>query len=116
MALIGLLIIVLVLNDVFESIVLPRRVSRRWRLVGILLRLMWAPWHTIALHQRQAHRREEFLSYFGPLAVILLLAVWAAGLVVGFALLLWAAGSPLKVSAGSVWFGTDLYVSGTTFF
>jgi hypothetical protein len=64
-ALIALLIIVLVLNDVFETIVLPRRVSRRWHLAGILLRLMWAPWHAIALRQRQAHRREEFLSYFG---------------------------------------------------
>ena len=115
-AFIGLLIVVLVLDDVFESIVLPRRVNRRWRLVGILLRVMWAPWHAIALRQRQAHRREEFLSYFGPLAVILLLAVWAAGLVIGFAVLLWAAGSPLKLSEGTAWFGTDLYVSGTTFF
>jgi hypothetical protein len=44
------------------------------------------------------------------------LAVWVAGLVVGFALLLWAASSPLKGPEGSAWFGTDLYVSGTTFF
>jgi hypothetical protein len=115
-ALVGLLIIFLVLDDVFETIVLPRRVSRRWRLVGIVLRVMWAPWQTIGERQRQRHRREEFLSYFGPLAVILLLAVWAAGLVIGFAVLLWAAGSPVVVGTEQAWFGIDLYVSGTTFF
>jgi hypothetical protein len=115
-AFIGLLIVMLVLNDVFETIVLPRRVNRRWRLVRILLRVMWAPWHAIARRQRGPHRREEFLSYFGPLAVILLLAAWAAGLMVGFAVLLWAAGSPVKGAQDTTWFGTDLYVSGTTFF
>jgi hypothetical protein len=115
-ALVGLLMVVLVLNDVFETIVLPRRVNRRWRLVRVLLRVMWAPWHAVAGRQSEPHRREEFLSYFGPLAVILLLAAWATGLMVGFAVLLWAAGSPVEMPKGTVWFGTDLYVSGTTFF
>lgn len=115
-ALIGVMIVVVVLDDVFESIVLPRRVTRRWRLVGILLRSVWAPWRALARRQRRADRREGFLSYFGPLSVILLLAIWASGLVIGFAIILWAAGSPVKSSAAAVRFGSDLYVSGTTFF
>src|SRR3954454_5920102 len=99
-ALFGLVIVVVVLDDVFESIVLPRRVTRRWRLVGILLRSLWAPWRALARRMRRADQREGFLSYFGPLSVILLLAVWTAGLVIGFAIILWAAGSPVQSSAG----------------
>src|SRR4051794_5769767 len=104
-ALFGLVIVVVVLDDVFESIVLPRRVTRRWRLVGILLRSLWAPWRMLARRQHRADQREGLLSYFGPLAVILLLAIWAAGLVIGFSILLWAAGSPLQPSAGIAQFG-----------
>jgi hypothetical protein len=46
----------------------------------------------------------------------MLLGVWAVGLIVGFAMLYWALGTHLAVSYGTATFGTDLYLSGTTFF
>jgi hypothetical protein len=55
--------------------------------------------------------RQGLLSAFGPLSLILLFAFWAFGLIMGFALLHEAAGTP-----GSASFGTSLYMSGTTFF
>ena len=56
------------------------------------------------------------MSFYGPLSVLLLLSVWAAGLVFGFALLHWSLGSAVIASDGATNFSTDLYMSGTTFF
>ena len=54
-------------------------------------------------------------SFFGPLSLLILLAVWAVGLVVGFALLHWSFRLPLNIGA-DIPFETYLYMSGTTFF
>ncbi len=112
----ALLLIVGALWDAFETIVLPRRVIRRLRLTRFFYSMTWAPWAAVA---RRLHggRREEFLSYYGPLALIVLLGVWALCLVVGFGLIQWALGSAVVVSLGGhSSFFTDLYMSGTTFF
>jgi hypothetical protein len=112
----GLLLILIIIEDVIETIVLPRRVLRRMRLTVLFYRSTWAPWLTVAKRIRSGRYREGFLSLYGPLSLIVLLIVWAGGLVLGFALLLWALGSPLLVAYGRPSFGTDLYMSGTTFF
>jgi hypothetical protein len=43
-------------------------------------------------------------------------AAWAVGLIVGFALLQWAASSQVAAPVGAAPFSTVLYYSGTTFF
>src|SRR5262249_4906955 len=48
--------------------------------------------------------------------LLMLLCVWALGLIVGFAMLQWALSSPLNISDRPVSFGIYLYMSGTTFF
>jgi hypothetical protein len=48
--------------------------------------------------------------------LLLLVALWAALLVLGFAALHWAAGSALNTADNQSDIGTDLYFSGTTFF
>src|SRR5262249_28539679 len=53
---------------------------------------------------------------FGPLSLILLIGLWASGLVISFALLHCGLGSHLAGSDGVSGFGVDLYMSGTTFF
>jgi hypothetical protein len=61
--------------------------------------------------------RDQFLGVYGPLAVLLLVALWAALLVLGFALLLWGTGTALiGPDDGEPGFGTVLYFSGVTFF
>ena len=112
--LIGLVLIVVVLWDVFETIVLPRRVTRRFRMTRVFYRSVWAPWSTIARGVHQSKQRETFLSIFGPLSLLLLLTFWAATLVFGFALLHWAFGSRISTPNGPAGFFTDLYYSGTT--
>jgi len=56
------------------------------------------------------------LTVFGPLSLILLIALWALGLIVSFALLHWGLGSRSTDPDGHTGFGVDLYMSGTTFF
>jgi hypothetical protein len=116
MGLIGLALIVVVLWDVFETIVLPRRVTRRFRLTRAFYRSIWSPWSAIARRLHRSKKRETFLSVFGPLSLLMLLILWAVTLVFGFALLHWAFGSHVYTSNGPAGFFTDVYYSGTTFF
>jgi hypothetical protein len=115
-AICAILLIVTALWDVFETIILPRRVTRRLRLAAIVYRVTWKPWSWLARHRRAGNGRETFLSFYGPLALLVLLVFWAIVLVMGFALLQWAIGSQLTAADGSSGFGTDVYMSGTTFF
>jgi len=115
-AVFGAAIIFIVLLDAFETIVLPRRVPRRVRLTRLFYRYTWRPWSAAARLLPPGKRRETYLSFFGPLSLLLLLSVWAAGLIVGFAIMHLALGSAINVADRSANFGTDLYLSGTTFF
>ena len=114
--LVGIALIVIVLGDVFETIVLPRRVTRRVRLTRFLYRVTWQPWAALASLIRKKKRRETWLSLFGPLSLLMLLTVWAVCLIFGFALIQWAINSRIGSLNGSNGFLTDLYFSGTTLF
>ena len=109
--------IVLVLLDAFETIVLPRRVTRPFRLTTIFYVATWRPWRGLAAALPRGRRRETFLSFFGPLSLLMLLATWAFGLTLGFASLQWGIG-PHEVVTGreGVTFWDVLYMSGSTFF
>ncbi len=113
---VGLLLIFIILQDAFETIVLPRRVSRKIRLARLYYIVSWQLSSLIAHRIRSLNRREYFLSFYGPLSLILLLVVWAIALILGFAMLQWAFGSTLNAPEKAVSFWTDFYMSGTTFF
>ncbi len=112
----GSLLLLFVLWDAFETIVLPRRVSRRFRLTRLFYRTTWMPWRALARLRKVGIARENFLSVYGPLSLLLLLMLWAAALVFGFALLHWGLGTRLRAPAGLTGFPADLYYSGTTLF
>ena len=112
-AIIGGVIIAVVLWEAFETIVLPRRVMRRLRLTVLIYRSTWVPWRTLARQIPKMRRRETFLSYYGPLSLLFLFAVWAAGIIFGFALLYHSASFAEQASRP---FATCLYFSGTTMF
>ncbi|HLW47435.1 MAG TPA: potassium channel family protein [bacterium] len=111
----GIVFIAVMLWDAFETIVLPRRVARHVRVV-VLVRLAWFLWRAMFGRMQRGGRRETYLSYFGPLSTLLLLTVWAGGMIVGFAMLQWGLGSQVSAPEAHPGFGTDAYISGTTFF
>ncbi len=113
---IGALLVAVVLWEAFETIILPRRVTRRVRITRVLYLLTWNPWSAIAASIKKERRKEKLLSFFGPLSLIILLSVWAVGLVIGFGLIHWAAGTTFQSSYPTAGIWTDIYFSGTTLF
>lgn len=112
----GMLIILAVLLDAFETVVLPRRVQRFFRISNWFYRRTWIPWRKITSHIKSPGRRESFLGYFGPLSLLLLLALWAAGLIFGFSLLQYGAGEHVQLNQEPITYGRLVYHSGETFF
>jgi hypothetical protein len=112
----GILYLLAILFDAFQTIILPRRATGRFRITRIFYIFTWRPWAFFARRIRHPRRRETVFSYYGPLSLILLLMVWAASMLVGFALLYYAAGNPFNDATAHAGFRTDLYVSGTTLF
>ncbi len=111
----GLIMIIGTLQDGFETVILPRKVSRRFRLSNMFYFSTWIGWSAIGRKMRTGTRREYYLGYFGPLSLLMLLIVWASLLVVGYALLQWGADAPLISPEKIDTFGTYLYMSGVTF-
>jgi len=112
----GVLLISTVLWDAFETVVLPRTVTRGLRLSRVYFRGTWRSWCRAARLFASEGRRERFLAVYGPLSLLGLTMVWACALIVGFAGVQWCAGSELRTTAGPARFIDDLYMSGTTFF
>jgi len=112
----GLLVLWAVLLDALETVVLPRRVRRQLRLTAWYYRLAWGPWAALTKRIKSQGSREALLGYFGPLSLIFLLALWATGLILGFALLQYGTGGHLVLSNAQLTFGRLLYHSGETFF
>ncbi|MCU1277503.1 MAG: hypothetical protein JWM53_1049 [bacterium] len=116
-ALAGGCLLLVVLWEAFETFVLPRRVRRRLRLTRGFYRLTWLPWRALARRRKPGNSRENLLSIYGPISLLLLLATWAAMLIVGFASIHWGLGSRLQTPTGlQRGFSADLYYSGTTLF
>jgi hypothetical protein len=112
----GIVLVVLVAQDAFETIVLPRRVTRRIRLTRLFTRTAYFAWNAIGRRIRSSARRDSFFGYMGPLTLLSLVAFWAVLFVLGFGLMLWGLALPLNAPDRPVGFLTDLYLSGTTFF
>jgi hypothetical protein len=112
---VSIILIFGILQDSFEAIVLPRRVSRRFRLSRWFYTSTWVLWSAGARKMRPGNRREFYLSYYGPLSLIVILVIWAAMIIVGFALFQWGISDPLHAPEKLLSFGTYLYMSGTTF-
>src|SRR3984957_6104791 len=113
---VGLIIIWSVLLDAFETVVLPRRVTRHFKLTAWFYRRTWIPWRGIARRIKTTSRQQNFLGYFGPLLLILLLGFWAAGLIFGFALVQYGIGGHEQLNREPMTFGKIIYHSGETFF
>jgi hypothetical protein len=111
----GALWIAVIMWDAFEAIVLPRRVTRLLRPARLFYRVTWRVWSALARRMRPGGRRETFLSIYGPLSLLVLLAAWAASLVTAFAMVQAGIGTRLNVEGDGA-FLDPLYMSGETFF
>jgi Ion channel len=115
-AVLGFVLLAVALWDAFETIISPRRVTRRFRLARAFYRSSWSLWSAVARSIADENRRETYLAAFGPLSLVMLLGVWAIAIVASFAMVHWGLQTPLNVKPGIAPFSTYLYMSGTTFF
>jgi Ion channel len=115
-AVFGFVLLSVALWDAFETIISPRRVTRRFRLARAFYRSSWSLWSAVARSIADENRRETYLAAFGPLSLVMLLGVWAIAIVASFAMMHWGLQTPLNVKPGIAPFSTYLYMSGTTFF
>jgi hypothetical protein len=109
---VGVVLVALVLFDVFQSVVLPRRSGSVLRLAPHVLVLLWPLWRWIGLRLRPAWRREDFLGTFAPFAIVLLLAAWFVALILGFGLILHALRDQFHPRIED--YQTACYVAGTS--
>jgi hypothetical protein len=105
-AILGVILISLMLSEFFVTFMLPRRVRRDPRIARGFLRALWLPWRAFA-RRLSSSSADTVLGFFGPLALMTQLLVWTIGLIIGFALIEWAAvgrgfGRGLLFSSGLV--------------
>jgi hypothetical protein len=112
----GVVCVFAVLLDAFQTIILPRRATGVIRLTRIFYIVTWRPWSFVARRIRTPRSRETAFSFYGPLSLILLLAIWAAGMLLGFGLVYYSLGAPFYDLRQHPGFLSDLYVSGATIF
>jgi ion channel len=112
----GILMIVIVLWETFETIVLPRRVTRHFRLTRFFYRFTWVAWRSMAGRRQHKKKRDALMSYYGPLSLLMLFAFFAVVMVLGFALIQYGDGARFAGSLLDSRFGNCLYMSGTTLF
>lgn len=113
----GIACIFVALLDAFQTVISPRRATGRFRITRIFYVLTWWPWSNVAMRIPHPRKRETALSFYGPASLLLLIVVWAAALLTGFALLFHSQRAPI---ADAMFSGNDLrsdmYLSGTTIF
>src|SRR5665213_498000 len=114
-SLIGLLggvLVVLMLFEIFLAFLLPRRVKRDPLLARRVAIYAWGPWRALA-RRLPDQIGDTLLGMYGPFGLLLDLALWIVLLMFGYACVQWDGASHLA-PGHAVDFGQDLYFSATT--
>ena len=111
---IGFALLAAIVVDAFQTVVVARQAQTISWLTRLLLQFGWRLFAWTVRRLCPARRQETCLGIYGPLSLLMLLGVWAVGLILGFAALQWAVGPRREVSLSG--FADDLYLSAGTFF
>lgn len=88
-AIAGIALVMWTLNDVFQSVIVPRP-TPGIRPTTIVTRLTWPAWRAIGLAMSTGEAREKHLGRYASLLLVALYTLWIGGLVVGYGLILHA--------------------------
>lgn len=109
---VGLTLILIVLYDLFQSVVLPRPAINKLATVRYLLRGAWLSWRWVGDRISSLPRRERWLATYGPLSVLFSFTVWALALILGYGLIFDGLRDEMHPASDSL--GTSVYFSATT--
>jgi hypothetical protein len=110
-AVLGILLVVMVFWDLFETIVVPRPTPGRFRIGRYVVRSSWRLFRAVG-RRRGGGTRDTLLGLFAPAATLVLLAVWLAGMIAGYGLLLYALRDQLAPRPQDV--GTAVYFAASS--
>jgi hypothetical protein len=113
---VGVFCLFWMLFDAFQTIILPRRATGRFRLSRLFFLMTWKPWVFFVRRMGDARKRESAFSYYGPMSLLFLLMMWAGTSTIGFAFIYYGLKSPFNDPLQGPGLWSDLYVSGTTLF
>jgi hypothetical protein len=111
-AVVGLLLILTVFYDLFQSVILPRPAVNKVQLARRLVRPMWVIWRWVSRRSSRIDRSETRLAAFAPVALLVLFVVWAAMLVLGYGLIIDGLAGDFRPSPQDL--ATSIYISATT--
>jgi hypothetical protein len=92
---VGAVVVLVFINDLFQTVVLPRPSSNYLRPSVLFTGLAWRAWRGLARRSPGTQNREMMLGSFGPFMVIGMLGLTVAGLIVGYGLILHALRSQI---------------------
>ena len=108
----GLALLLIVLYDIFQSVVLPRPAINKLATVRYLVRGIYWVWRGVGNRMESIPRRERWLATYGPVAVLVIFVAWGLALVLGYGLIIDGVRDEIRPAPGN--FGTSLYFSATT--
>ncbi|MHB8588775.1 MAG: ion channel [Candidatus Dormibacteraceae bacterium] len=109
---VGVILIVTVFYDLFQTVVLPRPAVRKVQLARAIVRPMWRIWRWVSQRTSRVERSETRLAAFAPIALLSLFLEWAAALVLGYGLLIDGLAGDFHPSPQDL--STSIYISATT--
>lgn len=88
---VGITLVLLVLFDVFKTVIVPRVTSRKFRIAPFLLgAIMWPLYKKAALSFSSKRISTSLLETFAPLSFVVLMMIWLFLMISGFALILFS--------------------------
>lgn len=109
---VGLLIVVAVLYDLFQSVVLPRPAVSKVQLATLVVRPMWRAWSWIGRRSSRVERSEARLAAFAPMALLIVFALWALALILGYGLVIDGLAEQFRPAPQDL--ATSIYISSST--
>jgi hypothetical protein len=109
---VGLILVLIVFYDLFQTVVLPRPAVNKVQLARRLVRPMWRIWRWVSQRSSRIDRSESRLAAFAPIALISLFVEWALALVLGYGLLIDGLADEFHPSPQDL--ATSIYISATT--
>jgi hypothetical protein len=107
----GLLLLVLVFWDVFETVIVPRPTPGWFRIGRYLVRASWAALRMLR-DGRPERSYDRVFGLFAPAMTVALLAAWIVGLIFGYGLILFALRDELRPVPADL--GTAMYFAASS--
>jgi Ion channel len=108
----GLALLVVVLYDLFQSVVLPRPAINKLATVRYIVRGLYWLWRWVGNRLTSIPRRERWLATYGPVGVLTIFIAWGLGLVLAYGLIIDGLRDEMRPVPES--FGTSVYFSAST--